>query len=276
MEQETKQCPYCGEEILAVAKKCKHCGEWLEHPQQHQQMTVCPTCGEETPTDNPMCQQCGEPIATTSSPTQQPVSFSPSLVKGLWSAQTNEKLTSWLPLIVALFTLIIYVGQFVSLSFMHYDPDMDGGMRDLSHSYVPVLGSLIVTFLIVWLGLKYSRNLSDPLKTQRTLKTWIAFNVSYLWWPISVLSGWVFNTLEIHDVMTTKPGYVKWMLLCFYGSGMVAFVGWIILMLKKDTRLEQMIALFAGIVLLSVLLLTIAFVMSFGYFSFFLGGDMWL
>lgn len=30
MEQQTKNCPYCGEEILAVAKKCKHCGEWLE------------------------------------------------------------------------------------------------------------------------------------------------------------------------------------------------------------------------------------------------------
>lgn len=24
-----KNCPYCGEEILDVAKKCKHCGEWL-------------------------------------------------------------------------------------------------------------------------------------------------------------------------------------------------------------------------------------------------------
>lgn len=26
----TKRCLYCGEEILVVAKKCKHCGEWLE------------------------------------------------------------------------------------------------------------------------------------------------------------------------------------------------------------------------------------------------------
>ena len=26
----TKKCPYCGEEILAAAKKCKHCGEWFD------------------------------------------------------------------------------------------------------------------------------------------------------------------------------------------------------------------------------------------------------
>ena len=26
----TKNCPFCGEEILGIAKKCKHCGEWLE------------------------------------------------------------------------------------------------------------------------------------------------------------------------------------------------------------------------------------------------------
>lgn len=29
MENETKHCPYCGEEILSNARKCKHCGEWL-------------------------------------------------------------------------------------------------------------------------------------------------------------------------------------------------------------------------------------------------------
>lgn len=28
--EETKKCPYCGKEILAVALKCKHCGMWLD------------------------------------------------------------------------------------------------------------------------------------------------------------------------------------------------------------------------------------------------------
>lgn len=29
MEKITKTCPYCGEEIMPSAIKCKHCGEWL-------------------------------------------------------------------------------------------------------------------------------------------------------------------------------------------------------------------------------------------------------
>ena len=29
LQKETKTCPFCGEEILKVAKKCKHCGEFL-------------------------------------------------------------------------------------------------------------------------------------------------------------------------------------------------------------------------------------------------------
>ena len=28
--EEMKNCPYCAEQILALAKKCKHCGEYLD------------------------------------------------------------------------------------------------------------------------------------------------------------------------------------------------------------------------------------------------------
>ena len=38
--EKTRNCPYCGEEIMADAKKCRHCGEWLEEepiPEQSQE-----------------------------------------------------------------------------------------------------------------------------------------------------------------------------------------------------------------------------------------------
>ena len=30
MSTTTTRCPYCGEEIIAGARKCRHCGEWLD------------------------------------------------------------------------------------------------------------------------------------------------------------------------------------------------------------------------------------------------------
>jgi hypothetical protein len=32
MDKETKICPHCGKEILAIAKKCKYCKQWIEQP----------------------------------------------------------------------------------------------------------------------------------------------------------------------------------------------------------------------------------------------------
>jgi len=36
-EETTKACPYCGEQILTTAIKCKHCGEFLDKKPQETQ-----------------------------------------------------------------------------------------------------------------------------------------------------------------------------------------------------------------------------------------------
>lgn len=49
--EEMKSCPYCGGEILVTAKKCKHCGKWLEQK--------CPQCGEWVNAEAKKCRYCG-------------------------------------------------------------------------------------------------------------------------------------------------------------------------------------------------------------------------
>lgn len=58
---ETKRCPFCGEEILSVAIKCKHCGEWLEKKEAEKEKKACPVCGEMVDADLEVCPCCDEP-----------------------------------------------------------------------------------------------------------------------------------------------------------------------------------------------------------------------
>lgn len=57
---ETRICPFCGKEILAVAKKCKHCGKWLDD--KSEEFVCCPTCGEKVKKGTTICPHCNEPM----------------------------------------------------------------------------------------------------------------------------------------------------------------------------------------------------------------------
>ena len=69
---ETKNCPYCGEEILAGAKKCKHCGEWLE--EEPKPVTVKP--------------EPQSPITVMARPTEQRFS-QPIVINNTVSSRSN-------------------------------------------------------------------------------------------------------------------------------------------------------------------------------------------
>lgn len=63
MEKNKKECPYCGEEILTIAKKCKYCGEWLEEKQSvTKRMIACPICSEQIEEGTSLCPHCHESL----------------------------------------------------------------------------------------------------------------------------------------------------------------------------------------------------------------------
>lgn len=63
-KQDIKNCPYCGEKILAVAVKCKHCGEWLPKEQEVKKKLIpCSVCGEEIEEGTRICPYCNEEVS---------------------------------------------------------------------------------------------------------------------------------------------------------------------------------------------------------------------
>jgi hypothetical protein len=77
---ETKKCPYCGEEILSVAIKCKHCksniiadsstieesvNEKVEKKiNKIEKLRKCPSCGAMVPVIAITCRNCGHEVKT--------------------------------------------------------------------------------------------------------------------------------------------------------------------------------------------------------------------
>ncbi|MCR4808561.1 MAG: zinc ribbon domain-containing protein [Prevotella sp.] len=73
--EETKRCPYCGEEILAIAKKCRFCGEWLTDKEKPkiQNLAPCPVCGEQIERGVSFCPICHTDISPKGEYYQSPI-----------------------------------------------------------------------------------------------------------------------------------------------------------------------------------------------------------
>ena len=56
-DEESKECPFCRETIMAGASLCKHCGSRLS-PRAPRHDGVCPYCKEEIHPDATRCKHC--------------------------------------------------------------------------------------------------------------------------------------------------------------------------------------------------------------------------
>ena len=76
--KETKQCPYCGEEILAIAKKCRCCGEWLDQ----KEYIRCSVCGEKVEKGTEKCPACHERLYASHIPIETNVGMKTCTICG--------------------------------------------------------------------------------------------------------------------------------------------------------------------------------------------------
>lgn len=97
MEKKTKRCPYCGEEILEKAIKCKHCGEMLDKIETYQKTKKCPFCAENIPQNANYCDICESNLENVKSNNIPPsIEFSTeNTPKNLDISKTDLKKWNW-------------------------------------------------------------------------------------------------------------------------------------------------------------------------------------
>lgn len=121
---DTKICPNCGKEILAVAQKCKYCKAWIIPKHEFR----CPICREIVPEDSEICPVCHERIKNGFGDAEQLTGeIEQTLPKKRQTAKWSKPIRIWLicTLGLQLLALIIYaiVNYFSSRALSDTEPD---------------------------------------------------------------------------------------------------------------------------------------------------------
>jgi hypothetical protein len=107
---EFKNCPYCGEEIRLQAKKCKHCGEWLEEDKTKNIEKIVGLVEKvasvkqvnENHTKEASYLEQEEPLKNTSTPSVQHNTF-------WYDILTGNKTSNWVVIIAFVLLVIIHL-----------------------------------------------------------------------------------------------------------------------------------------------------------------------
>ena len=156
MEEEKKRCPYCGEEILAIAKKCKHCGEWLpeEVEEDPKKQIPCPICGEDIDEGLDVCPYCHEKV-------EQSYEINKSrIAENTQDSIPSKKKLTWIIIGAIIATFLFPVASFVIIGYTFYYRKKaldrgsrffnNGGLWYITHWGISLMAGLhaIMTFLM--------------------------------------------------------------------------------------------------------------------------------